>query len=272
MNNHSNCIKRFLLIIAFLFSIAATIIPINAQTFFISQVIDGDTFLLENGETVRLSGIDAPEFGQPGYDLARSFLFHLTKGEKVFLEKDLTDKDEFGRLLRFVFLKDDGKMINEQILLNGLADFRYLSTKSKYYERLKEASLKAEANNNGLWAFSVFPPNKINEEDYPVKITRWQDASKYINQIITVEGSINRAYDSGKACFLNFKANWQGTLGLVIFSELYYQYPTNPAQYFSGKKIRVTGLVQLYKENLQMIIKSPEQIKIIEQKNSYNLY
>ncbi len=264
MNSRLNYIKRVLLVIVFLFSITATTISVNEQTFFISQVIDGDTLLLVNGDTVRLSGIDAPELNQPGYDLAKWFLFYLTKDKRVFLEKDLTDKDEFGRLMRFVFLKDDGKMVNELILLNGLADFRYLSLESKYFERLKEASLKAEANNSGLWAFSAFPPNRINEDDYSAKVIDWQDAPKYINEIVTAEGSIERAYDSGKACFLNFKENWSGTLNLVIFSELYYQYPANPAQYFLNKKIRVTGLVQLYKGTPQMIIKSPEQIKVIE--------
>lgn len=265
MNSHLNRIRRYFLIFLAAFFIAA-IINTDAQTFSITQVIDGDTFLLETGETVRLSGVDAPEFGQPGYDLAKWFLFCLTKDEKVFLERDLADKDEFGRLLRFVFLKDNRKMVNEQMLLYGLADFRYLSPESKYFERMKNISIKAEENSSGLWAFSVFPPNKINEDDYPVKAIRWQDALKYTNEIVTVEGSVKRVYDSGKACFLNFKENWQGTLGLVIFSELYYQYPTNPAQYFLNKKIRVTGLVQLYKGAPQIVIKSTEQIKIIAKK------
>lgn len=261
MNNHLDIIKRYLLIILFISSIA---IPANAKTYFISQVIDGDTVLLKNNEIVRLLGIDAPEIGQPGYDLAKWFLFYITEGEEIILEKDFQDQDEYGRLLRYVFLNKNSQMINELMLRYGLADFRYLSLDAKYYQRLNEATLRAEKNKHGLWAFSVFSPSQIKGEDYSVKVINWQEAPTYINQMVTLEGFILRTHDSGKACFLNFQRNWQGTINLVIFAEHYHLYPANPAVYFLNKKIKVTGLIQLHNGNPQMIIKSPQQISIID--------
>ncbi|MBU7046251.1 MAG: hypothetical protein HXS54_07400 [Theionarchaea archaeon] len=42
-----------------------------------TSVIDGDTFKLESGETVRLIGIDAPELSQPGDEESREYLTQL---------------------------------------------------------------------------------------------------------------------------------------------------------------------------------------------------
>ena len=39
-----------------------------------TEIIDGDTFRLENGVLVRLIGIDAPELSQPGGELSREYL------------------------------------------------------------------------------------------------------------------------------------------------------------------------------------------------------
>ena len=67
-----NCL-RLSIIILLLF-----LIILSAKTRVIESVIDGDTFRLIGGEKVRLLGIDVPEKGQPGYDLAKWFLFYFT--------------------------------------------------------------------------------------------------------------------------------------------------------------------------------------------------
>lgn len=237
---------------------------INAKALSISKIIDGDTIVLDNNEIVRLIGIDAPEIGQPGYDLAKWFLHYLTDEEMIFVEKDLADRDDYGRLLRYVFLEKNNKMVNELMLGHGLADLRYIAPEAKYYQRLKKAATKAEENNYGLWAFLVFPPGQIRKEDYYENIVSWQEAQNYINQITSIEGIIIDTYDSGKASFLNFQKNLPKTIQLVIFSENYHLSPDNPALYFLNENIRVTGLIQLYKEIPQIIIKSPQQITVIE--------
>ena len=71
------------------------------------QVIDGDTFLLSEGEYVRIIGIDAPEIGKEGYHEAADFLRNLTEGKPVVLESEGPDRDQYGRLLRHVYINNE---------------------------------------------------------------------------------------------------------------------------------------------------------------------
>jgi len=81
----------------------------------VSRVIDGDTFELMSGEIVRLICVDAPEQGDAGADEAGDFLGSLILGKEVRIEKDLSDRDVYGRLLRYVWVNDSD---NEEIFVN----------------------------------------------------------------------------------------------------------------------------------------------------------
>ena len=95
------------------------------------RVIDGDTIVLNNGERVRLIGIDAPEIGEPGADEATQFVRERVEGLTVWLEADGADRDRFGRLRRYVWLQqpsntqDENQIrqhqLNALLLENGLA-------------------------------------------------------------------------------------------------------------------------------------------------------
>lgn len=68
------------------------------------SVIDGDTFVLDTGQTVRLIGINAPERGQKNFDIARSILAGLLDGKKIYLEYDRYQDDKYGRILAWVWI------------------------------------------------------------------------------------------------------------------------------------------------------------------------
>lgn len=103
----------------------------------VSEVIDGDTIDLQSGERVRLLGINTPERGQPYYEEATNRLGELVEGKKVTLEKDVDDKDQYGRLLRYVFLND--RNINVKLVREGLATLYINEPNLKYEDELKEA-------------------------------------------------------------------------------------------------------------------------------------
>lgn len=89
------------------------------------EVIDGDTFKLWNGEIVRLICVDAPEKGKIGYEEAKEFLSFLILSKEVRLEKDVSDKDEYGRLLRYVYViekNNDEVFVNKEIVQQGYAE------------------------------------------------------------------------------------------------------------------------------------------------------
>jgi endonuclease YncB( thermonuclease family) len=72
---------------------------------FVRHVIDGDTIILSCGERVRFIGVDAPELGFPGANEATRFVKERIEGAVVWLEPDGDDRDRFGRLRRYIWLR-----------------------------------------------------------------------------------------------------------------------------------------------------------------------
>lgn len=98
------------------------------------------------------------------------------------------------------------------------------------------------------------------------KIISWKDAHKYYGEYVTVEGTIVDIYNSGKACFLNFHPDYKKYFTVVIFRSDFYKFPDSPEDYYLNKKVRVTGLIRKYRGKPEIILKNPENIKIIESK------
>lgn len=119
----------------------------------VSRVIDGDTLEMANGDVVRLIGIDAPEKTQLHYKDAIEQLKKI-EGKSVRMEKDATNKDRYGRYLRYVFLEDH--FVNLELLQNGLA-YAYIVNPDKRYEKeFLEAENLARANGLGIWSRSDY--------------------------------------------------------------------------------------------------------------------
>lgn len=112
------------------------------------EVVDGDTIRIENGELVRLLGINAPEKGQRFYEDAKRRLEELLEGKEVLLEKDVTNRDIYGRLLRYVYV--NGTLVNLIIVKEGLA-YAYKIENLKYEEDFKKAEYEARALKLGIW-------------------------------------------------------------------------------------------------------------------------
>src|SRR4030042_4822810 len=75
-----------------------------SDTVTVVEVIDGDTIVVEGGYHVRYIGIDSPEIDEFFYIEAKQMKAELLDGKKVRLEKDITDSDKYGRLLRYVYV------------------------------------------------------------------------------------------------------------------------------------------------------------------------
>lgn len=69
----------------------------------VTEVLDGDTIDIDNGQTVRLVGIDAPNRGDEKWEGSKEYLEDLVEGETVSLEYDAYQIDKFGRLLAYIY-------------------------------------------------------------------------------------------------------------------------------------------------------------------------
>ncbi|MFN3527670.1 MAG: thermonuclease family protein [Candidatus Altarchaeaceae archaeon] len=122
----------------------------NMEKAIVTKVIDGDTIIVEGGRHVRLLGIDADEKGYPCYDEAKKRLEELVLNKEVYLERDIEDKDQYGRYLRYVFIEDNGTMenINLKMVKEGLVVARIYG-KIKYKDEIIDAEKYAMKNRIG---------------------------------------------------------------------------------------------------------------------------
>lgn len=126
--------------------------PINQEPEYatITRVIDGDTVELDSGERVRLICIDAPERGEEWYDKAKVFLEDLILNKEVKLEKDITNRDKYNRLLRYIYTKE-GIFIDELIVFEGYARAYPYEPDTRLCPQMIEAEKIAKTQNKGMW-------------------------------------------------------------------------------------------------------------------------
>lgn len=163
--------KRWAIIIALLVIVTGCAGPAEST---VAMVYDGDSFVMANGDEIRLIGIDAPEKGQPGAAQARAFLKQLIEGRQIRLQADKQDKDRYGRLLRYAYLPaGQGQaglgetFINAEMLRRGHAQTFFIPPNgATYKEQLLEAENQSRQSKTGIWA-----------PDLPVYIT--QSGEKY---------------------------------------------------------------------------------------------
>jgi micrococcal nuclease len=229
------------------------------DTLLCTAVIDGDTFNLGTGETVRLIGIDAPELSQPGGEKSREYLAHLILNKRITLEKGYEDRDKYNRLLRFVYTGD--VCINEELIRQGYAEARYIPDSFReYYIHLE---IEAETAKAGLWNDNIFQSRSNLRWEEEIPIIDWKDADKYYNQYVIVEGTIVDTYNSGAVCFLNFDTDYQFTA--VIFASDILGFPFIPEDFYLGKTVQIIGIIKEYKGSPEIIVKTPHQIRILSQ-------
>ena len=115
------------------------------------EIVDGDTFKIETGQFVRLIGVDAPEQGSNLYDQSTSMLSFLIANKTVKLEKDKDNTDNYGRLLRYVYVDYNKQLIfvNLEEVKQGYAVPMYVAPNDKYksdIEAARQECLKNKLN------------------------------------------------------------------------------------------------------------------------------
>ncbi len=117
------------------------------------RVIDGDTFTVSIAGSiseVRLIGINAPESGECWSGPATEALTNLLGTGPLRLERDISDTDQYGRLLRYAWIGD--VFVNEAMVVDGHAIARRYEPDTARAERLEAAQAPAQAQARGLWA------------------------------------------------------------------------------------------------------------------------
>ena len=127
----------------------------------VTRVVDGDTLVVKIGgrsESVRMIGIDTPEsvkrdtpvecFGREAAARTREL---LPEGSTVRLMRDVEERDDYGRLLVYVYRAGDGMFINLALVSDGFAEAKSYPPNVARNDELKQAASEAKAARRGLW-------------------------------------------------------------------------------------------------------------------------
>jgi endonuclease YncB( thermonuclease family) len=129
------------------------------------KVVDGDTIKVEIDGTVypvRYIGIDCPETVHPSEPVqwmgpeACNCNRRLVEGKTVYLEKDVSETDQYGRLLCYVFLAD-GTFVNAELIRQGYAQSVTYPPDVRYQDLFLEAQQEAREAERGLWGPTPTP-------------------------------------------------------------------------------------------------------------------
>jgi len=147
-------IKKIILVLLLIFISGCTgnfVFEEKEGPFKVINVVDGDTLDLNNSNRVRLSGINTPETGECYYQEAKERLEKLVLNKDVILEKDITDIDKYGRLLRYIYTSN--LLVNSLLVEEGYARvYDKYKDDTKKYDELKEVEIIAKNNNLGVWS------------------------------------------------------------------------------------------------------------------------
>jgi micrococcal nuclease len=117
----------------------------------VEEIIDGDTIDVRidgREERVRYFGVDTPERGDRCYREAADRNEQLL-GKTVLLLPDARTEDDFGRLLRYVFL-EDGTSIDATLVAEGFG--RAWTRDGRYRDQIVQLEAGAETAARGcLW-------------------------------------------------------------------------------------------------------------------------
>lgn len=192
----------------------------NVKTHKVVRVVDGDTVkVLFNGkeESLRLIGIDTPESVHPNSDknspegiIASNYTKSKLEGKEVVLEFDVQERDQYGRLLAYLWLGNN--MFNKTLLEEGYALVSTYPPNVRYVNDFLKLEKVARENDKGLWQYEEV---KVNPDTAPFIGSKNSD--KYHYKGYTHNGqiaehnlvyfeSIEHAVGSGyKPCGICFK-------------------------------------------------------------------
>lgn len=149
---------------------------------------DGDTIWVKiygKKEKVRFVGVNTPEVAKDGNpaefmaEEAKDFTEEILKDKEIYLERDISDRDKYDRLLRYVWLEKplsnpelsdiENKTLNGILVKEGYAYANYYKPDIKYHNFLKDLEKSAQDNKLGIWSDEKNQSNtdKNTENKYP---------------------------------------------------------------------------------------------------------
>ncbi|HEX4297599.1 MAG TPA: thermonuclease family protein [Devosia sp.] len=230
----------------------------------VTQIVDGDTLLLDSGRVVRLVGIQAPHLalGRDGLDdwpegeTARQALATIALGQKVILRYGGAETDRYGRALAQVFVRDDPEIwVQQRMLATGMARVYSFPDNRACLPELFAAESGARSQRLGIWADPYYTVRRAERPD---------DLLPLAGHFELVEGRVLKAEKTGGGVYLNFGRRFKEDFTAVIDSRalrLFTHDKIDPLR-LAGLLVRIRGWLEV-KDGPRIEVSHPEQIEVL---------
>jgi len=213
----------------------------------VTEVRSGDVLVLESGLVVRLVGLAAPRFGEPGAESSRAALQALAGGQTVALYYGGARRDAYGRALAQVRRTRDQRWVQGEMLRSGWARVWTFADNRALAAPMLADEARARAKSLGLWAlpaYRVLLPAEIGPDAHGFQI---------------VEGRVVKVTEGRSGTFLDFTPDLRGFSVVIPPHNLATLRAADVSpQQMEGKLIRVRGIVGW---GGVMTVDHPEQIE-----------
>lgn len=151
--------NKFITIIIAIILIVFSFFNSSNGEYRVIRVVDGDTIVVDfegKDERLRLIGIDTPESVHPDKtrnvregEIASDYTKSKLEGKSVKLEFDVEERDQYGRLLAYVWINDE--MFNRVLLEEGYASVATFPPNVKYVDDFIKLERQAKKAKRGFW-------------------------------------------------------------------------------------------------------------------------
>lgn len=222
------------------------------------EIVDGDTVVLDNGEEVRLVGIQAPKLplGRPNFhswplaDEAKKTLSDFSSGRKVSLFYGSRQRDRYGRHLAHLYL-DDGTWLQGKMIRLGFARVYGFRDNRALLAELLALEAQARAARRGIWTHAYYRVRPAEPPDFT------RDRFELVEGRV-VDVAIVRGHG-----YLNFGADWRHdfTASVAPKNLRLFEREGFDLKALKGRTVRVQGWIRSFNGPL-IDVTHPEQIEV----------
>jgi endonuclease YncB( thermonuclease family) len=203
------------------------------------RVIDGRTFVLEDGREIRLAGIEVAEPGPAGTAAADALAAQLAGAEVVLKQAEAQRTDRYGWIRAYAFTARDGVEHSVQAELIGAGFARVAAQAGNRACATELLSREAAARQAklGLWASSYYD---LLDAENPAAVLAEQ------GHFALVEGKVVSVRESGATIYVNFGRRWTEDFTVTILKRNQRSFTAaglEPMK-LAGRRIRVRGWIE----------------------------
>lgn len=175
-----------------------SIVKPDVKTVDVIEVVDGDTIKVKidgKDETVRMILVDTPETKHPNKPVqpfgseASDFTKQELNGKQVGLEFDAQERDQYGRLLAYVWTGN--QLFNGVLIEKGYARVAVFPPNTKYVDQFRKIQDEARNKKAGIWSIENYATdNGFNDEAAKPKQETVAPAPQQ-NETCNIKGNIS---------------------------------------------------------------------------------